>query len=50
MNDLFSIALAHLITHIDGRPYFAKLSFGDVEQVKIAGIDPDFYQGRSLCP
>ena len=35
---------------IDGRPYFAKHSVGDVEQVKIAAIDPDFYRGRSLCP
>lgn len=33
----------HLITHIDGRPHFAKLSIGDVEQVQIAAIDPDFY-------
>ena len=28
--------------HIDGRPHFAKLSIGDIDQVKIAAIDPDF--------
>ena len=27
--------------HIDGRPCFAKLSIDDIEQVKIAAIDPD---------
>ena len=27
---------------IDGRPRFAKRSFGNVKQVKIAAIDPDF--------
>ena len=29
-------------SHIDGRPRFAKHSFDDVKQVKIAAIDPDF--------
>ena len=28
--------------HIDGRPRFAKQSFNDGKQVKIAAIDPDF--------
>ena len=36
--------------NIDGRPWFAKPSICDVQQVEIAAIDPDFDRGRGLCP
>ena len=39
-----------LIVNIDGRPWFAKLSISDVQQVEIAAIDPDFDRGHGLCP
>jgi hypothetical protein len=35
---------------LDGRPRFAKRSFGNVKQVKIAAIDPDFDSGIRLGP
>jgi hypothetical protein len=38
---LAQISTPFLFLHIDGRPHFAKLSIGVIEQVKIAAIDPD---------
>jgi hypothetical protein len=35
-------AVSGELSHIDGRLRFAKHSFSDGEQVKIAAIDPDF--------
>ena len=32
----------HLVRHIKGRTYFAEPSVGNIEQVKITFIDPDF--------
>jgi hypothetical protein len=37
----YELCEAFTFLHIDGRPHFAKLSIGDIEQVKIAAIDPD---------
>ena len=41
----FSLNLG--LTHIDGRPCFAKHSIDDVKEVEIAAIDPDSDRGYS---